>query len=267
MPRSRAALRPLPRNTQPPFLRRPRAVDPAESTSVPDRTSPARPPRSPAREPPAAPSAPTDANLPPLLLVHGATGGAAERLAPSRFARDRHALPPDLAAHASLQERAANLADWRAVTPALERATCAVCVAGRRPLSRESGMRRGGAAAVEARPRYGVARFLSHAGAFSPVPGDKLPVKTTLLRAVVGGVMRARSVLEDDDAAIATLVNSKDVQWVVVRPGFVNEGPTKGKLKETPNGGASVMYVDLAEFNLDAAQTKQFDGRAVSMAY
>jgi NAD(P)H-binding len=117
---------------------------------------------------------------------------------------------------------------------------------------------------VESMRKHGVERLVYQAGDFSPVPNVPNSFMGNALRSALGMTL----MLKDNDAVIGTLWVTKDVEWVVTRPGYVRDIPSKGKLKavdKVPFG--AITFADLGEFNLKAVQTKACNYDAPYLAY
>jgi putative NADH-flavin reductase len=74
--------------------------------------------------------------------------------------------------------------------------------------------------------------------------------------------------LKDNDAVLEMLSATKDIQWVFARPAMIKEAPSKGKLRVAEKAPAGpVSFVDLAEFDLLAVQTAEYNHKAPLLAY
>jgi putative NADH-flavin reductase len=214
-----------------------------------------------------------------LLVIFGATGATGKHLVKKALdrgnlrvralVRSPDKMPADLKANADLELVEGTLEDMDAIDRVIVGAHYVISVAGSKTGSKQSlFMNTAVKQILESMRKHSVERFLYQAGAFSPIPGTPNPFMMKVLRAVIGTPGGLTGMLKDNDAVLETLFAVKDIQWVVTRPGMIKEVPSKGKLKATdkPPSGA-VAFVDLAEFNLAAVQTNDFNGKAPYLVY
>jgi nucleoside-diphosphate-sugar epimerase len=214
-----------------------------------------------------------------LLVVFGGTGATGKHLVKKALdsgnlrvralVRSPDKMPADTKVHPDLEVVQGTLEDMDAIDRALVGAHYVISVAGSKAGSKQSlFMNAAVKQIIQSMRKHGVERFLFQAGAFCPIPGTPSPFMVKLLRYTFGTAIGLTGSLKDNDAAIETLFAAKDIQWVVTRPGKINEVPSKGKLKATdkpPSG--PIAYVDVAEFNLAAVQTNDFNGKAPYLVY
>lgn len=213
---------------------------------------------------------------PALIVIYGATGrtgkcmvtkALADGLRVRAFVRNPEKLSAEITSNANLEVFKGDLTDLDAVKRSLDGVTFAACVAGGHDISADGGMLKMVKAVIEAMPEKGVTRFFYQAGAFSPTPGQKLPIKTKILRAMFGTLFRAKNILKDNDAVVEELTKNEDIQWVVSRPGMIREGKSKGMLKESETMGTSVVFEDMAAFDLEILRSDQYNHKCVYPAY
>lgn len=212
----------------------------------------------------------------PLIVIYGATGptgvplvtkALSSGLRVRAFVRDPAKLSANLTSNPNLELFKGDLTDLDAVERALDGATFAACVAGGRPLCVTAGLHNTVKTVLDAMPEKGVTRFLYQAAAFTPTPGQKLPMGMKIVRGLIATLFRSRSIVKDHDAAVEELTKNEGVQWVVSRPGKLSEGKSRGTLVECETPGAAVMYEDVAAFNLQILQSDRYNHKCIYPTY
>eukprot|EP01035_Chromulina_nebulosa_P018232 gene18232-23903_t len=93
-------------------------------------------------------------------------------------------------------------------------------------------------------------RLLYQAGAFSPRYNEKSRWDVYIVRKLIGYTY----MLADNDDVIKTLAESKDVEWIVTRPGFISNDPSKGTLRPIDGISHASTAIDLATYSLSLIQ-------------
>ncbi len=123
------------------------------------------------------------------------------------------------------------------------------------PTNKESDLHsRTAQALVEAMPRHGVTRFVGISGAGMDVPGDQKGGRDKAISCMIqklGGKMVA------DKPAEYRLFAASDVDWTLVRPPRLQEGPVTGRVAHdahTPGKSSSIKRADLGTFLVDVVE-------------
>jgi putative NADH-flavin reductase len=210
-----------------------------------------------------------------LLVVFGATGATGkhvvkkaletELLRVRAFVRSPDKIPAEVKAHVDLEVVQGTLEDLDAVGHALVGAHYVISVAGSPATSKQSlFMNAAVKQIIESMRQHGVERFVYQAGAFSPIPGIPNSFMVKAVRSALG----LTPMLRDNDAVIETLWAVRDIQWVVTRPAYIKDVASKGKLKAVDTAPIGpITFVDLAELNLAAVQTTEYNHKAPYLAY
>jgi uncharacterized protein YbjT (DUF2867 family) len=93
----------------------------------------------------------------------------------------------------------------------------------------------------------GVTRFVGISGASVVLPGDR---RGRYDAAVTAVVRRLGGAYTEDKAAEAAAYVAADIEWTLVRPGRLTDGPATGRVKSSANTpvGWSIRRADLAQF-------------------
>lgn len=211
------------------------------------------------------------------IVIFGATGDTGSQLVAlalkaglvvRAFVRSPEKLSPEVRSHPNLEVVRGDLSDLKAVDKAIEGADFVVSTAGNPKASKSHLMAAFITQAVQSMRKYGVKRLVYQAGAFSPMPGQRLPFVMRVMRPIFGGLMGTEPMLADNDSVMAYLVNNaSDLDWTVTRPGMIKQGPSKGVAKGATAHGSSLQFVDLAAFTLATAQASSFVREAPYVTY
>jgi putative NADH-flavin reductase len=212
-----------------------------------------------------------------LLVLFGATGATGSHLLTKAlaqgnlrvraFVRTPSKLSDAVTANPDLEVVQGSLDDLSAVDSAMIGADFVISCAGDKTASKNGFMEKFMKQVIVSARKHSVKRVLYQAGAFSPVPGLKTPLMGKVLSAVAGPVMGLSAMIRDNTAVINALFDAKDLEWVITRPGMLKESPSTGKVKVVEGLSKPISFVDLAEFNLMAVQTNQYNHTAPFLAY
>jgi nucleoside-diphosphate-sugar epimerase len=226
----------------------------------------------PTAHPPAAP-----ASGKRTLVLFGATGATGSHVLKKAlaqgslhvrvFVRTPSKIPDSVVGNADLEVVQGSLDDLVAVDTALAGADFVISCAGDKAASKNGFMEKFMKQVIISARKHSVTRVLFQAGAFCPVPGKKLPVKGKVMGVVFGTLMGISASIRDNTAAINELYDAKDIEWVIARPGMLKDTPSTGKVKVVEGLSKPVSFVDLAEFELMAVQTNQYNHTAPFLAY
>jgi putative NADH-flavin reductase len=207
-----------------------------------------------------------------VLVIFGATGATGKHVLTKAlaqgtlkvrvFVRTPSKLPTGATSDANLEVVQGSFEDLPAVDKALEGADFVISCAGDAAGSKNHIMEKFMKQVIESARKYSVKRILYQAGAFSNVPGLKMPIKGKILGATLAPMMGISAMIKDNTAVIAALSEVKDIEWIVTRPGMLKEAPSAGKVKITPKLSTTLTFVDVAEFELMAVQTNQYNHTA-----
>ena len=211
------------------------------------------------------------------IVVFGATGATGSHLIKQAlnagltvraFVRSPDKLPADVRKNPMLEVFQGDLTDMAAIDKAIEGSDFVVSTAGDAKASKGKMMTAFVTQAVQSMRKYGVKRLVYQAGAFSPMPGQTLPLMLRMMRPTIGAMLGMTPMLDDNDAVMAYLVgNASDLDWTVTRPGMIREAASKGTLKGSTTPGPAVTFADLAAFNLATAQSNTFVHESPYPAY
>lgn len=118
-------------------------------------------------------------------------------------------------------------------------------------------------AALEAMRKTGARRYLAVSGAGATVPGERKALVDRVAAAAMKVV--ARPIVEDKEAEIAALQGSA-IEWVLVRPPRLTEGPVSGRyrvgLDVALGPRAVISRADVAHFLLSQLEDATWVGKA-----
>jgi len=119
---------------------------------------------------------------------------------------------------------------------------------------------------VAAARAAGARRIITIAGAAARLPGEKLGVKRSLLRALLGRVVMP-DIIRTKDREVAVIASS-DLDWTIIRPPRIGKGAPTGKVRATDQdlAGSTVDVEDLTDFILAQLQGREWVRRAPTIA-
>ncbi|MGB7980244.1 MAG: NAD(P)H-binding protein [Candidatus Nanopelagicales bacterium] len=115
---------------------------------------------------------------------------------------------------------------------------------------------------IAAMPRHGVSRFVGVSGAGIDVPGDQKGARDKIISFMirtVGGALVADKPAEYREFA------ASDLDWTLVRPPRLQEGPGTGRVAHdahTPGRSSSIKRADLAMFLVDVVEQGLYSRQA-----
>jgi putative NADH-flavin reductase len=190
------------------------------------------------------------------LTIFGASGQTGRRLVEHALAaghdltavvRDPARLP---VRHQRLQVVVADVLDPAAIAPAVAGADAVISALGPHPpRNRSSIISAGTASILEAMQATGTSRLVvvSAAPVATDDHGTTLPERLLarpLLRRLLGGLYADMATMEDT-------VKRSGVDWTILRPPWLSEGPRTGSYRQAKDGnlrgGARISRADLAE--------------------
>jgi putative NADH-flavin reductase len=207
------------------------------------------------------------------LLLFGATGGVGKVLM-ERALADGHEVtavvrsPEKITlSSGALRVLAGNVTDLAGVMSIVaghDAILCALGTGGRGPKTLFSTAASNVTAAMDAQ---GVRRlvFLSNFGVLDePAPDLRWAVMMPFAR------WRIRHLLRDHKAAVEE-IRRHDVDWTLVRPMILTDGPWTGQYRVVadglPRGGMRISRADVADFMLTQVGSDKYVGRAPAIAY
>lgn len=109
--------------------------------------------------------------------------------------------------------------------------------------------------ALAAMKQLGIKRYVVVGGAGSQAPGENKPLSGKLINVAMKAFMG--DIVRDKEKELALLAQS-DVEWTVVRPPMIVEGP-KGPVRVGEKGppAMKVSYASLAAFLVDEVEAKR----------
>lgn len=116
-------------------------------------------------------------------------------------------------------------------------------------------------ALLDAMPRHGVRRFVGISGAGIDASGDEKGLRDRLISKTIqtlgGDIVK-------DKSAEYTVYAGSNLDWTLVRPPRLLDGPGTGVLAHDPHkpGRSSIKRADLAEFVADVAERDLYLGQA-----
>jgi len=186
----------------------------------------------------------------------------------SRFARELGAT----SAHGGLEVVEGDLAaDLEAVEAAVVGAEAVISVAGAKPETAPAPMAAAMPAIVAGCRKHGVRKLVVQACALSAVPGERWGWLTQgrLTRAIVRWQLGS-TVVDDNERVIQYLHRDvRDLNWVVSRPAFLEDGDRTGTPVPCldPFRSAAIAYVDLADWTLAQVDSDEYVGKMPRLYY
>jgi putative NADH-flavin reductase len=211
---------------------------------------------------------------PSRVLIVGATGGTGRQLVAQALERGYEVTalvrdPTKLdTVHPSLRIVKGDVRDPASCADAVRGTEAVVCALGHRGYwSPARTLSRGTANLLDAMRREGSRRFVCET---SLGLGDSVlrlgPLYTLFVIPVVLPVYFL------DKARQERVVASSAVEWVIVRPGILNDGPKRGRVRHGTDVGSvwgmtRVSRADVAAFMLDQLESDAYLGRAPGVAW
>jgi putative NADH-flavin reductase len=210
------------------------------------------------------------------LTIFGASGKTGRRLVEQALAaghtvtavvRDPTRLPTR---HQRLQVVTADVLDPAAIRPAVAGADAVVSVLGPRSSRNRSSISSAGTASILAAMQAAGTRRLvvvSAAPVASDDHGTTLPQRLLagpLLRRLLGGLYADMATMEDT-------VRRSGVDWTILRPPWLSDGPRTGSYRKAKDsnlrGGARISRADLAEAILASLQDPDTVKATIAISY
>ena len=207
------------------------------------------------------------AATPMKLVVFGATGGTGRYVL--KYALEKGMLvrayvrnPSKMTiTHDRLEVVKGNLLDEEMVEKAMEGMDYAISVAGHSGKNYPKRMMENFIKAViRGARKHQVKRVIYQAGAFNPSPGQKMPMKLKMMRAVFGRMKRLMKMVKDNDRVVLFLNAIEDVDWVITRPGMLSDKPSQGELiSANEMAPGTVSFTDLAKYTVGLLDNPEYE--------
>jgi putative NADH-flavin reductase len=207
------------------------------------------------------------------ITIFGATGGTGRQLVQQAIegghtvtavVRDPGRLP---ITDDALEVVTADVFDAEALAPAVAGADLVASALGAKPNAKTPVRARGAEAIVAAMKATGARRLVvvTSAGHIAD-PADGLLTRA-VVKPLIRGLMPGQL---DDYARTDAVVSGSGLDWTIVRPAWLNNGPHKAyrtSLDHGTPGATSISRRDLAQFMLAAATDPATIGHAVFIGY
>jgi len=111
---------------------------------------------------------------------------------------------------------------------------------------------------VEKMKEQGISRLINISAAVAILPDEKLEGRRRVLRFIT--YLFYREMKQVQDAVMAIIINENDLDWTLIRPAFITDKKSKGKIKinDKKLPGISVTLEDLGQFIVDQIQSNEW---------
>ncbi len=205
------------------------------------------------------------------LLVFGATGGTGRALLDQGLAQGHEVTafvrnPAALAARAGLTIVAGDVTDAAAVSRAVAGQEAVLSALG--PRGGGYGVLPGGVQNIVTAMRQAGVRRLIHVSSFGV--GDSLAQMGWAARQIVVPLFLRKAL--DEKAIEEGIIRASDLDWVIARPGGLEDGPRTGVYRcitdpRAKVGQPRIARADVADFMLQNLVDERFVRRAVGLTY
>ncbi len=205
------------------------------------------------------------------LLVFGATGGTGRALLDQGLAQGNEVTafvrnPAALAARAGLTIVAGDVTDAAAVSRAVAGQEAVLSALG--PRGGGYGVLPGGVQNIVTAMRQAGVRRLIHVSSFGV--GDSLAQMGWAARQIVVPLFLRKAL--DEKAIEEGIIRASDLDWVIARPGGLEDGPRTGVYRcitdpRAKVGQPRIARADVADFMLQNLVDERFVRRAVGLTY
>lgn len=118
-----------------------------------------------------------------------------------------------------------------------------------------------------------IKRLMVQTGAFCKLKGEKTSLTEKLARSAFGYMMKEKATLKGNDEAMLFLQDEcKDLDWTVMRPGMLSDGPSTGMIRHAFDYGPGIpndhpSKVDLTRWYLELVNDSKSFKKGPTLEY
>jgi putative NADH-flavin reductase len=207
------------------------------------------------------------------LLIVGSTGGTGRELVDQALAHGHQVTalartPEKLKVkHRDLQIMQGDVTDWRSVEQAVAGQDAVLCALGTRVLRKNTIQSEGTSSIILAMERHGVRRLVLES---SLDVGDSRGQLGFFFAHVIRGFL-LRNVFADKELQEKLVIDSQ-LEWIIVRPAFLTNGPHTGKYRAAfpPSDrtiSRKISRADVADFMIKQATDNTYLRKTPGLSY
>ena len=209
-------------------------------------------------------------STPKTIAIFGATGQTGRALIAAAFAKSwlvRALVRPSsrpLPASPNLTVLSGDLDDHEAVRAVIDSSDAVCCVFGPRPPYTDIFCAEATRAIVEAMRDQGARRLICQTGA---MVGRHVPNRSFWFERMARAFDRRQPDAAEDRRLQEAVVEASDLDWTILKPPRLTDGPLKGRIRAGPNLEIGLLsklsLADLAAFTLQEIEESKFRRQAV----